>query len=393
MKILIKFSLFSFLLVVGFLAVIYLINQQTPIYQLNPNTAQFIPQQQVPEGLNSLKAQECGLCHIEIYQEWQQTLHAKAYHDPYFQAYLKKDKQDPTCLVCHTPLANQAQELLVTEDNFKTLTRVKNPEFDPELQSEGVTCAACHVRDGIIYGPYPKQDLDAPHPVAFDEKFLQKTICLECHEVPANDFSLLKEGICSTGSESQSGPWAEAGYICQDCHMEAVTRPLMNGFPARKGRRHLWPGGYSNQQLQKVFHFKATKEHNKLHLKVKNAGAGHKVPTGDSDRFIRLKFYWHDDSLPPQLLDEVEFKRRMIWQPIIMEWQDNRLAPGESLHLTWPLPTTKGHLVVQGTYHVMSQWSKNRLQTKYGLSQTLDKQWQTDRTFIEQKIIPIVNAP
>jgi len=377
-------------LLTGFATLLFFINQQSPIYQLNQSTAQFIPFQEIPENLPSLKAKDCGLCHVEIYQEWRQSLHADAYHDPYFQAYLKKDKNDPTCLVCHTPLENQAEGILKLNNN--TLTLTPNDKFDKSLRDEGVTCAVCHVRDGIVYGPYKKEIMNAPHPVANDKKFTSKSICLSCHQVPAKAFSLVKDGICSTGIESRDGPWAKAGYICQNCHMPEVDRPLMTGFPSRPGRKHLWPGGYSNSQLQKVFDFTAVKENNRLYLKIKNAGAGHKVPTGDSDRFIQLKIYWQVSNQPPQLLESVNFKRQMIWQPIIMEWSDNRLAPGQSLHLSWPFPDTDGKLHVNATYHVMSQWSQNRLQKKFGLKQDLAEKWKINRTFLDKQIIPIVNT-
>jgi len=388
-----KIFLISFVSITVLILSLYYFNKLSPIYQLNQATAKFIDYQETPLNLPSLKAQDCGICHIEIYQEWKQSLHSEAFHDPYFQAYLKKDNNDPTCLVCHTPLANQAENILLSHDNYQSVQIVANHRFDRKLQSEGVTCAACHVRNGIVYGPYLVESMDAPHPVAYDPKFTNKSICLQCHEVPAKKFSLLKEGICSTGAESQVGPWAKAGYICQNCHMPEVNRPLMAGFPSRPGRKHLWPGGFSKQQLQKVFKFQAKYENNRLYLTITNAGAGHKVPTGDSDRFIRLKFYWQTPNQPEHLLDEVEFKRQMLWQPIIMEWSDNRLEPGQSLNLAWPLLSTNGKLVVQGTYHVMSEWSKNRLERKFGLSRSLDNKWAINRPFIIDREIPIVNLP
>ena len=62
------------------------------IFGLRDDYAHAIPYQQVPLGLQSLKAEECGQCHEEIYQEWKSSIHAKAFHDPFFQAYWKKDK-------------------------------------------------------------------------------------------------------------------------------------------------------------------------------------------------------------------------------------------------------------------------------------------------------------
>jgi hypothetical protein len=50
-----------------------------------------IPNQAVPEGLETIRASECGECHIEIYNEWRQSIHSVALQDPQFQAEWKKD--------------------------------------------------------------------------------------------------------------------------------------------------------------------------------------------------------------------------------------------------------------------------------------------------------------
>lgn len=374
--------LFSLLLV---LLIIFLLNP-SGIYKLSAKTAQFIPLQSIPQALVSLKAKDCGVCHSDIYQEWQTSLHAKAFTDSFFTAYLKKDKGDPTCLVCHTPLLNQSPVILSSESgDYHDLKVTPNPDFDPELQQEGITCAACHVKDGVIYGPYKKTELNAPHPVAYDEKFLNKTICQQCHEVPSKDFSLMNEGICSTGMESNSGLWAARGIICQDCHMPPVTRPLMAGYPAREGKKHLWPGGYSNHQLQKAFTFKAIREQNKLLVRITNTGAGHKVPTGDPDRFIVLDFFWIDKKGQKTALDSIEFKRKIVWQPIMFVLSDNRLAPGESTQLTINAPTVQGNLYLTATYNVMTQGSLKRLKDQFELKEHEPIQ----RVFIERQEIPI----
>ncbi len=364
MKKIIISSLFIFILLI---LVIYLLNPKE-IYQLNKKTTQFVDYQSAPEGTPSLRASDCGLCHSEIYHEWQTSLHSKAFIDPFFTAYHKKDNQDPTCLVCHTPLSNQSPVLINLSDNSKELKSRVNPDFDPELQKEGINCAGCHVRKGVIYGPYKARDIKAPHPVAFEQKFLDKTLCKQCHEVPSKDFSLMKEGICSTGMESDTGIWAARGFICQDCHMPAIERPLMTGFPSRSGRKHLWPGGYSTQQLQKVFSFKAQKINDKIKLTISNSGAGHMAPTGDTDRFIILDFFWQDQHGKQTILKTIKFKRQVIWQPIMFVFSDNRLGPGQSLTINLSAPETPGKLFVNGVYHVMTDKSLKRLRDKYKLT-------------------------
>lgn len=365
--------------------ILFLLNPRG-IYQLNDKTAKFIPHQEIPSGLVSLKAKDCGICHIEIFKEWQQSLHSQAYTDPFFTAYHKKDKGDPTCLVCHTPVENQNPFILTsTSGQYNDLFTTPNPEFDAEFQQEGVTCAACHVKDGIIYGPFHENTMDAPHPVAYDKEFTSKSLCEQCHEVPSKSFSLMNEGICSTGVESGSGIWSARGYICQDCHMPAVARPLMPGYPVREGKKHLWPGAYSNSQLQQVFSFKAEKQQDKINIKITNTGAGHKAPTGDPDRFIILDFIWIDKTGQETVLESIEFKRRIIWQPIMFVWSDNRLSPGQSMTLSLTAPNAPGSLYVNGSYHVMTDSSLTRLKEKFELV----NEWPIHRRFIERQKLTI----
>lgn len=373
------------LLVLGIPLLLYILNPYG-IYQLNDKTTRFVEMQAIPEGLNSLKAADCGVCHVEIYHEWQTSLHAKAFTDPFFQAYHRKDKGDPTCLICHTPLQNQSPvKLEAPSDRFKDLRVSANPEFDSALQQEGITCSACHVRDGIIYGPYPKENMNAPHPVDYDEKFLSHALCDRCHEVPSKNFSLMNEGICSTGMEFAGGHWAEQGYICQNCHMPEVVRPLMEGFPSRKGRRHLWPGAYSESQLKQVFSFSASSQESRLLITITNSGAGHRAPTGDPDRFIIIDFHWRTDQGQKVLLESVEFKRRIIWQPVMFVLSDNRLGPGESLTLSTDLPDSPGVLTVDATYNVMTGSQLNRLKDNYGLK----NEWAVERPFLRDLRIAI----
>src|SRR5256712_7526260 len=109
-----------------------------------------------PAGLSSLKAEECGKCHREIYEEWKTSYHAQAFTDPFFRAYWRKDGEVWICLNCHTPLANQ-QPALITEvprNRVAKAVTAPNPDYDQALQQEGITCAGCHVRDGVILGPF-----------------------------------------------------------------------------------------------------------------------------------------------------------------------------------------------------------------------------------------------
>ena len=52
-----------------------------------------LPYSEVPAGLVDLRAESCGVCHVEIYKEWRVSSHARAWlDDPQFVEEMKKTK-------------------------------------------------------------------------------------------------------------------------------------------------------------------------------------------------------------------------------------------------------------------------------------------------------------
>jgi hypothetical protein len=347
---------------------------QSEIYELNQKTAVGVPYQEIPAGLTSIKAKACGACHQEIYAEWRTTMHAAAYTDPFFQAYWKKDEQTWSCLTCHTPLENQLKQR-ITHFSDGDLTQPQfeaNSQFDAELQQEGITCAACHLRDGIIYGPYETDQLNAPHPVAYDEHFLSESICLECHEVAENPYSLMRSGVCGTGDEWKNGPYISQGYRCQTCHMPEIERPLVAGMKPRKGGRHLWRGGNSPKQVAKAVSITVTPLDNReIRVDITNSGAGHKFPTGDPDREVFITARLRTSAGEILESDELHIRRLILWKPIMIELSDNRIKPLESRSLFLTLPSeqkSQGLTVeVEGIYQILSERARKKLENNYGL--------------------------
>ena len=364
------------LLVIALIAIIlaYASFRQTLIYDLDQTTAVGISYQEIPQGLTSLKAEACGSCHQEIYAEWRTSMHSAAFTDPFFQAYWRKDEYEWSCLTCHTPLENQLKQRIVqfAGGNFNQPQFVPNDRFDAELQQEGITCAACHLRDGVIYGPYPAEQLNAPHPVAFDERFLSESICLDCHEVAAKPFSFLRSGICGTGEEWVNGPYIKKGYRCQTCHMPEVTRPLVAGLKSHKNGRHLWRGGNSPEQVAKALTITATPQGDRqIRIDITNSGAGHNFPTGDPDRevFITARLTNKDGEVLQT--KELHIRRIIIWKPIMIELSDNRIAPLETRSLLLTIPNSQSDqglkIEVEGIYQILTERARDKLESRYGL--------------------------
>ena len=350
------------------------------IFGLRDDFKSAVPFQKVPAGIPGIRAKDCALCHREIYEEWQTSIHAKAFTDPFFQAFRRKDKQIWVCLNCHTPLDNQQPFKMVglKGGSIERPITKENPEYDPEFQQEGISCAGCHLRDGVIWGPF--KDLDAPHPTGYDPRFRTNEICYTCHQVPSGPFQFYNGGPCATFFEFEEGPYAARGYTCSTCHMPEVERSLVPGGPVRKTRRHLWPGGHVPEMLRQAITVEVTPsartfssgETAEFILTLTNSGAGHKIPTGDPDRFFTVEFTVMDKQGKVLKEQSHTISRRLIWWPLIVEYYDNRIGPLESRDFSfrYPLPEESSELMVRTRvrYHIMKEKTNRKLRKKYGLT-------------------------
>lgn len=351
------------------------------IFGLRSDYAHAIPFQKIPAGLTSLKAESCGQCHREIYEEWKSSIHARAYEDPYFQAYWNKDKRIWVCLNCHTPLENQQPTIIkhIPRGRVEKAVQEPNPHYDPEYQKESVTCAACHVRDGIIYGPF--EDSAAPHPTKFDPNFRTTQVCYRCHNVVSGPAQFYRVGPCGTYAEYEGKFFMqERGFICQSCHMPEIDRPVATNSPIRRGRQHLWRGGHDPDMVKRAVAIQVKAdttspkpgERVTFTLTLVNSGAGHKIPTGDPDRFFTVEFMVEDAR--GRVLEEQKstMGRWIMWQPAILELYDNRLLPlaSREYQFAYRVPDKAEGLKVKTRvqYHIVTDAQHEMLRQEYGLT-------------------------
>ncbi|NIT57461.1 MAG: cytochrome C554 and C-prime, partial [Aliifodinibius sp.] len=81
--------------------------------------------------------------------EWKNSTHAMALRDIQFQSELtKEDSPKWLCLNCHIPVQNLRESVIthLSDNDIFAPIKTANPNYDPELQQEGVTCISCHVR-------------------------------------------------------------------------------------------------------------------------------------------------------------------------------------------------------------------------------------------------------
>lgn len=142
------------------------------------------------------RAEFCKECHIDIYNEWAESLHAKAYtSSTYRQA--TNDYQFPSCLACHVPEPRISDGPLKSREIFR---------------EEGVTCSSCHLEESKMVGPIEPTSKLAPHPMSVQEdRYRNSKFCGRCHE---GTFKEWKQVI------------SKEKHTCQECHMPLVKRKL-----------------------------------------------------------------------------------------------------------------------------------------------------------------------
>ncbi|MEJ1355072.1 MAG: hypothetical protein RPU39_10340 [Candidatus Sedimenticola sp. (ex Thyasira tokunagai)] len=318
------------------------------IFDIGPLFEYPVSTDQIPEVFESLSAKECGKCHQEFYQEWITTIHSQSWTDPYFQSDWKFDGSRQICKNCHTPLDKQQEHKVLGYSDSKKWDPIlePNPDFDTELQHEGVTCNACHLREGKIRGVYGVTN--APHPIEKIED--PNIICMQCHLAENTQWDVFYTmPPCSTVAEIKitmdhqiqvakekgiSGEIIvpdEDSLKCVNCHMPLVERPLVEGGEIRKTRRHLWRGGHDKDMVKnalEVTFIETSGRRDKdriFDVTLTNVGAAHYLPTGSPGRHLSVDFNLLDSDGDLIDSDQGLIIRKTIWQPFIFDLSDNRL--------------------------------------------------------------------
>ncbi|MFN3532223.1 MAG: multiheme c-type cytochrome [Candidatus Brocadia sp.] len=214
----------------------------------------------VEKGPKSPKSERCGDCHRDIYAEWKDSPHASSFINSAFREETNK-YQFTFCIGCHAP------ETIFT--NEKIEPRGVNRE-------EGVNCNSCHLNDCKLSGPTPAH---GPHPITEKAPFFRTSeLCGKCH--------------VSTFKAWQESDTAEGRKTCQDCHMPAIKRKLIQDdpwqkiYPKREGKQHFFSPKallHGNENPLKLSFIQVVCSDGKVEgvLELENTGIPHSVPTGD----------------------------------------------------------------------------------------------------------------
>ena len=349
---------------------------------------------QTPAVLGKLSAKECATCHQEFYDEWQTTIHSKAWTEPYFKVDWKFDGSQHSCRLCHTPLdRQQPHKVLGYRDTDKWDPILEdNPDFDPKLQHEGVTCAACHYREGKIVGvlgntnaPHPVQKLDDPNQV-----------CVRCHIVEGDRWDTFwRFPPCGTVAEIESSRSQSttnnktanrAGLSgehlvsdssslgCVECHMPLLKRPLVKGGVVRETRQHFWRGGHDPEMVKKALTIKfselnlinknsSSKGKRQFTLTIENTGAAHYVPTGTPDRHLTVQLRVVDKQNNVLTENMNIIRRNVMWRPFIIDLKDTRLPRGQPRSYDIEISDSQKAVSVEAVvrYHLLDEKRRKRI--------------------------------
>jgi hypothetical protein len=233
----------------------------------------------------------------------------------------------------------------------------------------------------VILGPF--EDSIAPHPTKFDPKFRSAEFCSRCHNVVSGPAQFYNVGPCGTYAEYEGEYWMkERGFICQSCHMPEIERPVAVGGPIRRGRQHLWRGGHDPNMIKRAVEIQVKTDTDApkpgdrvgVTLTLVNAGAGHKIPTGDPDRFFTVEFTVEDGQGKVLERQSSTMGRWILWQPAIVELYDNRLLPlaSRDYQFAYRLPSDAKGLILKTKvqYHILTDGQHEMLRNKYGLAGT-----------------------
>ncbi len=309
-----------------------------------------IPISATPKGVADQSARACAGCHAEIYEQWKGSMHSAAWNDSQFQELWRSNQREARCLNCHSPMAAQ-QPMLASKPN---------PGFQPTLQSEGVSCAACHIRDGRIVGAGTSKG-PSEHPITRVEALSATDACSGCHQmaIPGR-----KKGLYDTVREWRATEHARKGGACRDCHM-----PLRAGNVAtevfRPYRSHAFDGSHSDALLQRALTvtllldkpgYRPGEDVNAT-VSVRNTGAAHHVPSGDPLHQIRMVVGLADSRGEFLEKKETMFARKMVRRPPYKERVDTRIEAGGGRKIKfsarYPGGAGEHYVIIQLSYHLM----------------------------------------
>lgn len=256
-----------------------------------PLKAQGSPPAGFSAGEASLYPKDCGACHQSQFEDWSGSLHSRAMGPGVLGQLVGMDAnatdQHQDCLRCHAPLQEQAASLsaVLARAAAGPVRGGRVPGTAASLHTEGIACAACHMRGYRVFGP-PRRDGSQPDSSAryphggwvASGTFEDSRFCAACHQFEEGGYALNGKLLENAYKEWEASRHAREGRSCQACHMPE--------------RRHLWRGIHDPETARRGIAVGAV--HPRVDaagqvtaaLRLTNAGTGHYFPTYVTPRVV-----------------------------------------------------------------------------------------------------------
>ncbi len=194
----------------------------------------------------------CQECHEEIYDQWQNSHHARSITGIFMERYLKKGpfavknprhatKKNFPCFKCHLPQIEKASDAVAAE-----IAAVILKDDRATMKQLNISCMVCHQDKGVVhglperevmYGPkaekeYPEEE----HMRVKKSPFMkQAAMCGQCHGLgPIFEFEHPIQCATLYGSYLHSYIPSGGNQTCQDCHMKKADHTCVPNFNDRK---------------------------------------------------------------------------------------------------------------------------------------------------------------
>ena len=299
----------------------------------HPLAPQGRPPSERPAFEASLHPASCGRCHVTQYTDWRTSLHSKSMGPGVSGQLLGMVESDPqtaqVCWRCHAPLLEQ-HDLIESSPGATESLFMKNAHFDPDLQSEGLSCAGCHVRRHRRFGP-PR--LGTPHIAGeigselphngftAESAFEKSAFCRGCHQFEPDGYALNGKLLENTYEEWRASRHATEGRTCQSCHMPQ--------------RRHVWRGIHDPGMVRTGIDIDAARprvSNGQIsgELTITNRNVGHYFPTYVTPKITVDIVQVDIDGRPIEDLAVQHIVARGISLDLVTETFDTRIAPDET---------------------------------------------------------------
>ncbi len=232
------------------------------------------------------------------------------------------------CLRCHGPLAEQARDL---SRAIRGRSRGSH--------EWGLSCAGCHVRGQVRYGP-PRRDGSVADPAtplphggwAAAREFEDSRFCAACHQFEADGYALNGKLLENTYEEWRASRHAREGRNCQSCHMP--------------DRAHLWRGIHDPKMVRAGVTIRAGEARVAAgrvgaSLAVENTGTGHAFPTYVTPRVVVEMFQEDAAGRPIARTKRAQAIERRVSPDLAREVSDTRLPPDGKMSLSYDLPVER----------------------------------------------------